>query len=363
MIAIIFLTLLIVFIIGEMYLRKAKVESFRTKDRTLIFKVERPFVNVFDNKGNQLNVTLLSRPFYDKVHYEKYEKIKDIFFILGISSYQEFPNMPMNPKDNYNTSTNTYNYIEWVNMCDGWLHCFRDKDKYLPKTMNSLLLSESDFIDCQINKPDPTIEKKYDFIYICHRDDTNDCSKDEWVAFNKNLGLAEQCFDILCGKLNMKGLLIGRAGCKIPDNLKNNLDVTPKLDYHTMNKKYDEAKFIFLPNVNDASPRVLTEALCHNIPCLVNENIVGGWKYVNDKTGVFFNGIDDIEEKATLLSSNLGTYEPRKNFIENYGVINSGKNLKQFVYEIYGDQINIPESEVLYLTPEFEKKDYEQCRA
>ena len=61
-------------------------------------------------------------------------------------------------------------------MCDGWLHCFRDKDKYLPKTMNSLLLSESDFIDCQINKPDPT-EKKYDFIYICHRDDNNDCSK------------------------------------------------------------------------------------------------------------------------------------------------------------------------------------------
>ena len=77
-------------------------------------------------------------------------------------------------------------------------------------------------------------EKKYDFIYICHRDDINDCSVKEWVAFNKNLGLAEQCFDILCGKLNMKGLLIGRAGCAVPEKIKHNLDVTAKLDYFTM---------------------------------------------------------------------------------------------------------------------------------
>ena len=128
---------------------------------------------MYDNKGNQINVTLLSRPFYDDSHYKDYEKIKDKFLILGISSYQEFPDEPENPKDGFN-SENKYKYIKWVNMCDGWLHCFRNPDDFIPKNMKKALISESDFTDCTISKPNPTITKKYDFIYICHRDDDSD---------------------------------------------------------------------------------------------------------------------------------------------------------------------------------------------
>ena len=64
-------------------------------------------------------------------------------------------------------------------------------------------------------------------------------------------------------------------------------------------KKYDECKIIFIPNVHDASPRVLCEGLCHNMRCLVNEKLVGGWKYVNDKTGSFFNteSFDNLSQK------------------------------------------------------------------
>ena len=158
----VFLTTLMFIVIVILYIIfKKNIEGFE------VSKIDRPFVNIYDNNGNIINVALLSRPFYSKKHYEDYEKMKKDFFILGISSYQEFPNTPKNPKDNYNVQSNPYNYIEWVNMCDGWLHCFRNKNDYLPKHMKSILLSESDFTDYKTIKPDTSVEKNtISFIFV-----------------------------------------------------------------------------------------------------------------------------------------------------------------------------------------------------
>ena len=325
---------------------------------------ERPFCNLFDDKGRHINVLLLSRPFWLDKHYDNYEKnIKDKYNILGISSYQGFPNLPLNPKDNYGKD-NKYDKQKWLDMCKGWLHCFRDPENYLPTDYPQALISESDFADCLVNKPNPDTEKKYDFLYICHRDDLSNCTADEWVAYNKNLTLAEKCLSTLCEKKDFKGLLIGRKGCALPPSCSNlQIELTDKLDYYELQKKYDECKFIFIPNINDASPRVITESLCHNIPCLVNQNILGGWKYINDKTGVFFNDENDFEEQFDKITEGIEnkTFEPRKYFIENYGIINAGKKLKEFVYKIFGDKVNVKENEVEYITPEFRKKDFSDC--
>ena len=91
-----------------------------------------------------------------------------------------------------------------------------------------------------------------------------------------------------------------------------------------------------LPNLEDASPRVITESLSMNKPIFVNEDILGGWKYVNDKTGIFFNE-KNITEKLNILLNNINNnkYEPRKYFLENYGLKNTGKKLKNFIKEIY----------------------------
>lgn len=355
--------IILLFLLLDKSVKKQSIENFEDNtDNTNnnIFTVSRPFVNLYDNKGRQINVTLLSRPFYMDSHYKDYDKIKEKFLILGISSYQEFPNEPKNPKDNYNNK-NQYNYIKWVNMCEGWLHCFRNKDDYIPKNMKNLLLSESDFTDCNVNVPNKNVEKKYDFIYICHRDDLGDCSAEEWVAYNKNLKLAEKCFSIICEKTNYKGLLIGRDGCKLPNKCENKLEITKKLGYHELLKKYDEVKCIFIPNISDASPRVLTEAFCHDIPCLVNENIVGGWKYVTPETGEFFKDDTDFEEKLNKLMNNLSTYQPRKHYLEHYGPKKSGEKLKDFIYEIFGDRVNLKKNEVDYITPEFKKVDFKDC--
>lgn len=360
---IIILIILVVFVLFNNILKTNElIENFNSSNE--LFEVSRPFVNVYDNKGNMLNIVLVSRPFYAESHYEDYKKIKDRFLIMGISSYQEFPNQPRNPKDNYNQQ-NIYDSIKYTNMCEGWLHCFRNKDDYIPRNMKSLLLSESDFTDCNIHVPNKTAEKKYDFIYVCHRDDLKDCSNNEWVAYNKNLSLANECFELMCSKYNYKGLLVGRSGCKLPKKCANKLETTPKLKYEELKSKYDEAKFIFLPNIHDASPRVLTEALCHDIPVLVNENIVGGWKYVTPQTGEFFNNIGDFETKLNKLIHNINNniYTPRKHFIENYGIKKSGIHLRNFVDEVFNSRLNIPIEEIEYIVPDYKKIDYTDCLA
>ena len=43
-----------------------------------------------------------------------------------------------------------------------------------------------------------------------------------------------------------------------------------------------------IPSISDASPRILTQALAMNTAVIVNKDIVGGWKYINEQTGAFF---------------------------------------------------------------------------
>lgn len=56
----------------------------------------------------------------------------------------------------------------------------------------------------------------------------------------------------------------------------------------------EQSEFFFIPNLSDASPRVAAEALCRGTPLIMNRHIAGGWKYINDATGVFFDGVDDF---------------------------------------------------------------------
>ena len=354
-----YLIVLVFLVIYVLYMVSKRKETFTDNNK---LKLDRPWVNLYTNNGEILNVALLSRPFFQSNDEEDYKtKIKDKFNILGISSYQEFPNQPYNPADGYNKTTNQYNYNKWISMCKGWLHCFRNPDDYLPKNMKHILLSESDFIDCQIHKENKEVEKKYDFMYICHRDNLKDCSVKEWVAYNKNLVLAEKCFKLLCKKKKLKGLLVGREGCDLPTCTDVNIHTTKKLDYFDLVKKYDECKIIFIPNIHDASPRVLCESLAHNMRCLVNKKLVGGWKYVNENTGEFFNDENDFEEKIDKILNNYDSYSPRKHFVENYGIQNTGKKLKEFVYDIFKDKVNIPKEKVEYITPEFPKENWVSC--
>lgn len=313
------------------------------------------FVNLYDNNGNKLNVTLISKPFGGSDDFKQYLVNKPNRIYLGITSYMEFPFMPSNPEDNYidikykkeNDGKNEHYFDMYLDVCEGWLHCFKNPQEYLPTNKPLTLISESDFVNYNLAKPDPDVVVEYDYIYNCPKVN-KDSTCDDWVAYNKNWNLAKKCIKILSEDMGLKGLLIGREGCDVPKNC----TTTGWVDYWEVLKLYKKAKFVFIPNQADASPRVLTECLSTNLACLVNENILGGWKYVTDKTGEFFTDENDIRKSAEKLMNGINNnkYSPRQYIIDNYGPINAGKALKKFLYENFKDRINISEDRVEYIT-------------
>ena len=48
----------------------------------------------------------------------------------------------------------------------------------------------------------------------------------------------------------------------------------------------ESLEYLFVPNVHDASPRIITEAMSLNVPILLNRAILGGWKYLEQVRGL-----------------------------------------------------------------------------
>jgi hypothetical protein len=130
------------------------------------------------------------------------------------------------------------------------------------------------------------------------------------------------------------------------------MEMTDFQDYSKFILNYSKCKFLFVPNITDASPRVVTEAMCYNLPVFMNVDILGGWKYVvPGVTGEFFaNNVQDFSQSLHNFLEGLNNkiYHPRDFFISNYGKQNSGKQLLEFVRGIYGED-SFPEAD--YLKP------------
>ena len=339
---------------------KNVLEGFTDKNDE-VKAVARPFVNFYDNFGNRLNIIAISKPYSNDDNQKEYEELVAAGnIIIGISSYLEFPNPVSSPFENFDDNYKKYKYKE---RCKAWLHGFRNPGDYFPAHVPKALISESDFIDCQINKPDPSIEKVYDFIYICLKQDEKKDVCDDWATYNKNWTLAKKCLEVMCEKYKLKGLLVGRKDCEITNLCHKLMDTTNMLKHEELRKSYNQSKFIFLPNYADASPRVLSEALATNLPVLCNRNILGGWKYVNEKTGVFFTDEKDIDSAIDEMNRKLlnNEFSAREEYIKNYGPVNSGIRLRDFLYDTFGEKINVPRHKTDYVTIDYPKTDYAKC--
>ena len=329
-------------IIIAKFTKKSLINNITDKNHKDYYKYGNGLRNLVDENNNICNVILINYPFTEQKKYDRYleAKSRGVKFI-GCSSYINFPCITQNKYDitkNKNNPSWKYNYFD---LCFGWFHCFRNPDTCIPKNFPKALISESDFSRYEGYKYNPNAKKEYDFIYICLKDgegtnikisdkDKNKC-EDGWQSENRNWELGKKCIKIMCEKYNMKGLLIGRENCELPSKCHTLMDTTGFLKYNEFIKQYEKCRFIFVPNILDASPRVLTEALCFNLPCLVNYNILGGWKYVNDKTGMFFNDENDFDKVLTEFRSKLDTYSPRDYFINNHGSKYEGKKIIEFI--------------------------------
>ena len=296
--------------------------------------VKWPFINLKDEKGKNVNMLCI------RGHMKPHEKVKFLEYynkgikFLGCSSYMSYPRVI----DNQNGFSHQDEYIK-INgkyiesYVLGWCHCFKNPEKYIRPGIPKVLISESDFNNERLQPEKKDI--KYDYLMYQPKD-SDKCEVNGWHSHNKNWPLAEKAIKVLSDDMNLKGIVTGRGGCSVNIKNKDNIEVSDFIKFHGFMDKIRQSRFVVIPNLEDASPRLLTEALCLEKPIFVNEDILGGWKYVNDKTGTFFNE-NNIQEKATWLMNNYGNFTPRKFYMDNYGDVNSGKRLKAFLKKIYPD--------------------------
>ena len=96
--------------------------------------------------------------------------------------------------------------------------------------------------------------------------------------------------------------------------------------------------------------------MCFDLPVLMNSGIIGGWHFLNENTGEFFDAdkpgeFEPILDKFIKKLENK-EYHPRDWIVENYGKVNSGKRLKKFVQEVFKEnELNFKFSEIDYIKP------------
>ena len=337
------LVLFIIFIIFIVYNNNLKIYDFFTNQE--IESVKWPFINLCDENNKNLPIIGIMAYIDNDKSRKKFKELidKNIKFI-GLSSNNSHPRFCDNPHGPCNKQKNiTYNNKNIEQYVNGWCHCFREPNKYIKNNLPLALISESDFTNYNHIIP-KQIKKKYDFIAIQPKDN-NDC-KDGWYSYYKNWPLCKKITKILVDELGLKGIIVGRKGCEKDINIKNikNLKLTDNISHDTLKKYMNESRFTLLPNLEEASPRVLVESLCLDTPVLVYENILGGWKYVNNNTGEFFNE-NDIKDKVRKILSKK--YSPRQYFIDNYGIEKSGYRLKKFLQSIYPNMNEINETKYI----------------
>lgn len=101
----------------------------------------------------------------------------------------------------------------------------------------------------------------------------------------------------------------------------------------------ERTRMILLPNVHDASPRVITEAMSLNVPILMNRNILGGWKYLewtDGRGGAFFENQDDVVDAARKILQGVedGSIQPREAIMSRWGHEISSARLRALLEEV-----------------------------
>jgi hypothetical protein len=297
-----------------------------------------PFRYLCDEKLNILPIVLVSAFFRDDIERARFNEYQQNGLqIAGITAYKSFPK-PISDKTGDNeTKKDPFPYYDRIKQ---WFCCFRDPSKYGFDSSHRLLdLSESDYYDVESKESLAKIEKKYDFIYICLKDDEKTCPMDGWNAINRNFDLALKCLPIMIKEMGLKGLVIGRVGCGLEKQYGDKIEVIDFLPWHEFQVKIRESRFLFVPNIYDASPRVVAESITKNLPVLMNERILCGSKYIQYETGELFTDNHDIRLALDRLLAKIDTISPIDWWKKNHSRKKAGKRMRDFLYEVWPEHV------------------------
>ncbi|DBB15087.1 TPA: hypothetical protein ACH3X3_004097 [Trebouxia sp. C0006] len=304
-----------------------------------------PYQRIKSEDGKDTGVVALIAPFYDLTYYRA-EMARAMFWrmkangqvVIGISSYQEFPGQITNPFDDRHTTEADW---EIYKATDGWLHCFREPDQWIPPGVPRVLLSESDFHNPERRDDGGSLqpwglEKLYDVAY------SNQGG--EWNDWARNWTLAKPSFIQLIAETNATVLILGRDLTKEEDLqpliASGNIVSHEKALWRDFLKLIEQSRSLVTFNVHDASPRVLAEAMCMDVPVLINWHILGGWKYATEQTG------EDFVDTASFIQAYKRLREPERKarlrprqwYRENSGYYRASLQLQAFLHTVVGDK-------------------------
>jgi len=328
------LLILLVFVIIYLFYRRSEkfteetnIELLNRHNREVHF----PYRYLADQYGTMIPIVMISAFFRDSTEENRYtEYVNRGIKVVGITAYKSFPKpITDNSSDSY-----IYNHdFDYLGKIKNWFCCFKNVQNYgFNETHNLIDYSESDFYDVDQSEP---VQKKYDFIYICNNDDDKSCPMNGWNAINRNFKLALECFPIMINEFNLKILVIGRLNCGLEQLYGDKIEIQDFLPFHEFQDKIKQSRFLFVPNIYDASPRVITEAITKNVPVLLNRSIVCGSKYISYETGELFTDEQDIRLSIKNLLAKKDKISPKNWWKEHYGRQVSGKRFRDFLYTQY----------------------------
>ena len=274
-----------------------------------------PFLKIVDSRQQETGWVLVNGPIVTHAQQEQFAELRRRNYrCAGMSSYLTFP------------LTEDADTLEYETVCEAWCHCFREPDRFFKTNIPRALISFSDFTDFHRISPQNVIEnipaERFDVVYIG--------AIEEWKRLAKNWRLAGRCIPRMYAELGLRALVIGTPNEDFAPA--PGVTFVPQLPWHDLLAHLVQARFLFVPNVLDPSPKILSEALCLNVPLVMHKEILGGWKYINAFTGVFFNGEEDvIAAVGTCLSK---ARNPRDWFRVNYGPYHAGERLLRLLRSV-----------------------------
>ncbi|MCA8968206.1 MAG: glycosyltransferase [Planctomycetes bacterium] len=287
-----------------------------------------PFAFVVRSDGNRTDWVALHAPLVSESRREEFAdyRRRGLRFV-GMCSFAGFPSRD-EPSELRGPDE-----VDYGSVCEAWCHCFREPEHALPRGAPRALLSLSDFIDPAVVRPSDArcseqasrhdtprqfvggLGPSYDFVYLG--------ATEPWKQRSKNWDLARRCIPRLCRELGLRGLALGVPRGSFPGV--PGLTIGPWLPRESFFDLLAQCRFLFAPYAQDASPRVLAEALCLDVPILVHEGILGGWKYVTKETGVFFADEHDVVAAARACLEE--SFDPRSWFRAHHGSRRAGLEL------------------------------------
>jgi hypothetical protein len=302
------------------------LETLKEHEQERIF----PYRYFRDENENILPIVAITAFYRDDRARNLYQEYLDNGIkIIGVTAYKSFPKPITDGTGDTETKHDPFNYITHI---ENWLCCFKDPTHYGFTDNNNLIdISESDFYDVDESTITNPLEKKYDIIYVCLDDDENSCPSDGWNAVNRNFKMAQACIPIFINEYKLKVLCVGRKGCGLEELYGTQIEVTGFLEWSIFQEKLKQSRILFVPNIYDASPRVITESIAKGLPVLMNRQILCGSKYITHETGELFNDEFDVRLAIYNLLDKYDKIDPRNWWRKHYGVKQMGEKLRNFL--------------------------------